>query len=245
MDKYPKTWKNWKHLNLGSLNLFRKIEDIFIWVKRRCTGYLAWPSTFSTLLWAWEAELYELCQRHPCLHIRMWSANGRPWQEMKGWSRLTLVVFPPAPSLPVTMSWPCTCTRGHKCCQAASPCNCPPNVLITIPPCCTFRTTVVIAPLLSLPLEILHNPPLVFLNLAHIFIKILLLNSQICFESIICFCWDPSDFESQNGVWVGLEENKKFWNSHNEEFYWHLLSKPMSAWHISTHAPPSFRMENI
>lgn len=206
MDKYPKIWrKNQKHLNLGRLNLFRKKNRSLLGQEKKY-----WISCLTSnllyLLWAWEAELCGLSQQHSCLHIVMGSANDRPWQEMKGWSRLKVVMVPPAPSLPGTMCWLCACTQDHICCQAASPCNDPPSVPGTIPRSCIFRIKVAIALTTS---EILHSPLLVSLNLAHGFMKILLLNFQSLFESIICFLLGPpvilSHIMGFGSGWRGVE----------------------------------------
>ena len=125
---------------------------------------------------------------------------------MKGWSRLKVVMVPPAPSLPGTMCWLCACTQDHICCQAASPCNDPPSVPGTIPRSCIFRIKVAIALTTS---EILHSPLLVSLNLAHGFMKILLLNFQSLFESIICFLLGPpvilSHIMGFGSGWRGVE----------------------------------------
>lgn len=152
MDKYPKIWrKNQKHLNLGRLNLFRK-KQVFVGSREEILDILFdLQSSLSPLsLGGW------IVWTQSAILLSPHRDGISQWQTLtgdEGMDRLKVVMFPPAPSLPGTMCWLCTCTRGHICCQASSPCNYPPDVPVTIPRGCIFRIKVVIALLLSLPLR--------------------------------------------------------------------------------------------
>lgn len=127
MDKYPKIWrKNSKYLNLGRLNFFQEKNRSLLGRREGNTGYLVWPPIFLPALslggWTVWTQSTTLLSPHSDGVSQMTDLG----QEMKGWSRLKVVMVPPA--LPCLVPCVGACTQDHICCQAASPCNDPPSV---------------------------------------------------------------------------------------------------------------------